>query len=99
MMMPASLGHLVKKRRAAQIPVQWVDDLLDVVQQTPGEYTPDGWYRIIESISAEPDEYMLQTALVFSLDEKKDKDGNRLCRESRRRGTGSLRSAGAASSL
>ena len=47
-----------------------------MTQQTPGEFTADGWYRIIESISAEPDEYLLQTALVFSLEERKDKDGN-----------------------
>jgi hypothetical protein len=41
-----------------------------MTEQLPGRFTTDGWFRIVESISAEPDEYLLQTALVFSLDER-----------------------------
>lgn len=43
-------------------------------QQQP--LTADGWFRIVESISAEPDEYLLQTALCFSFDEREDDEGN-----------------------
>ena len=39
-----------------------------MVEQSPGRFTADGWYRIVESISAEPDEYLLNTALIFSLE-------------------------------
>lgn len=47
-----------------------------MTEQTPGRLTADGWLRIIESISAEPDEYKLRTALVFSFDEREDDEGN-----------------------
>ncbi len=48
-----------------------------MTEQTPGKFTSDGWFRIVESISAEPDEIPpADRPLVFWLDEQKDKDGN-----------------------
>ena len=41
-----------------------------MAEQQPNRFTADGWYRIVESISAEPDEYVLNTALIFSLEER-----------------------------
>ncbi len=43
-----------------------------MTEQTPGKFTAQGWNRIVESISAEPNEYLLRTALVFYLEERKD---------------------------
>lgn len=40
--------------------------------QLPGKYTQEGWSRIVEEISAEPDEYCLNTALIFWM---QDRDG------------------------
>ncbi len=43
-----------------------------MAEQLPDRFTADKWYRIVESISAEPDEYVLNTALIFSLDTRGD---------------------------
>ncbi|MCV7168969.1 hypothetical protein H7I41_03410 [Mycobacterium manitobense] len=36
-------------------------------------FTSDGWWRILEEISAEPEFYTLKTALIFSLEDDRDK--------------------------
>ena len=41
-----------------------------MAEQQPNRFTAERWYRIVESISAEPDEYILNTALIFSLEER-----------------------------
>ncbi|MGH3676105.1 MAG: hypothetical protein ACRDU5_10280 [Mycobacterium sp.] len=43
-----------------------------MAEQLPNRFTADRWYRIVESISAEPDEYLLNTALIFSLEKRDD---------------------------
>ena len=42
----------------------------EMAEQLPNRFTADRWYRIIESISAEPNDYVLKTALIFSLEER-----------------------------
>lgn len=41
-----------------------------MAEQSPNKFTPQRWFRIVESISAEPNEYLLKTALIFSLENR-----------------------------
>lgn len=46
----------------------------DVLNQNP-LYAKSGWSRLLEIISPEPDQYKMQTALIFYFGEFDDKDG------------------------